>query len=41
MASTPAVIMTMPPKKVRRKASLRTRMVSALDTVVLVMALIS
>jgi hypothetical protein len=38
MASTPAVIMTMPPTKVRRKASLRARMRSAGDTVVLVMA---
>ena len=38
MASTPAVIMTMPPTKVRRKASLRARMRSAVDTVVLVMA---
>ena len=38
MASTPAVIRTMPPTKVRRKASLRARMRSAVDMVVLVMA---
>src|SRR5271167_2994187 len=36
MASTPAVIMTAPPTKVRRKASLRARMRSAVVTVVLV-----
>src|SRR5271165_710026 len=38
MASTPAVIMTAPPTKVRRKASLRARIRSDVDTVVLVMA---
>ena len=38
VASTPAVIMTMPPTKVRRKSSLRARMRSAVDMVVLVMA---
>ena len=41
MASTPAVIMTVPPTKVRRKSSLRARMRSAVDTVVLVMASVS
>src|SRR5271168_199187 len=38
MASTPCVIMTAPPMKVRRKASFRARMRSALESVVLVMA---
>src|SRR5271170_3316366 len=37
-ASTPCVIMTGPPTNVRRKASLRLRMRSALDSVLLVMA---
>jgi hypothetical protein len=42
MASTPAVIMTAPPTKVRRKSSLSSRMRSMVDKVVVsVMALVS